>query len=283
MIPRAPALATVAALLLAALVLAPAAGAAEPRSAAGPSPAPTARLRLEHDDGELLAWAENPLAGPIEVMLHGDGGDVRARPALPARATVPARGRALLTRIEASAAAGIRFRLEAVPGHPSTRPRDVEYAWPLARRRVDVAQGWGGHASHDTAADRHAIDLATPVGTPVLAARDGVVMQVESGFHAGAFDPRLHGRANFVRILHDDGTMALYAHLDGSGVAVRVGERVRRGQRIGLSGSTGYSAGPHLHFVVQANRGMRLESIPFRMFGPGGVLRFRDPGSNPRI
>src|SRR5690606_16104102 len=176
-IARAPALATVAA-LLAALLLTPA-GAAESQPAAEPSPAPTARLRLEHDDGELLAWAENPLAGPIEVMLHGDGGDVRARPALPARATVPARGRALLTRIEASAAAGIRFRLEAVPGHPSTRPRDVEYAWPLARRRVDVAQGWGGHASHDTAADRHAIDLATPVGTPVLAARDGVVMQVE--------------------------------------------------------------------------------------------------------
>ena len=69
----------------------------------------------------------------------------------------------------------------------------------------------------------------------------------------------------------------LYAHLDANGVFVRPGQRVRRGQRLGLSGNTGFSTGPHLHFVIQANRGMRLESLPFRMFGPGGVLRFHDP------
>src|SRR5690625_5722784 len=61
-------------------------------------------------------------------------------------------------------------------------------------------------------------------------------------------------RANFVRILHDDGSMALYAHLDYGGVSVRDGQRVKRGQRIGRSGNTGFSTGPHLHFVVQVNR-----------------------------
>lgn len=266
---RAPALVMVAALLAA---LAPAPAGAAP--GLEPEPAATARLRLEHHDGELLAWVDNLLAGPVEVMLHADSGAPVSRPALPARATVPARGRTLVARISAATAGGIGLRLEAVPGHPTTRPRDVEYAWPLAMPQLRITQGWGGRSSHRAAASRHAVDLAAPVGTPVLAARDGVVMQVESGFSAGAFDPRLHGRANFVRVLHDDGTMALYAHLDANGVSVRTGDRVRRGQRLGLSGNTGFSAGPHLHFVVQANRGMRLESIPFRMFGPGGVLRF---------
>jgi murein DD-endopeptidase MepM/ murein hydrolase activator NlpD len=113
-------------------------------------------------------------------------------------------------------------------------------------------------------------------------------MQIETGFErAGRNAETDAGRANIIRILHNDGTMALYAHLKPEGVLVRVGQRVRKADVIGLSGNTGFSAGPHLHFVVQANRGMSLESMPFRMFGPQGILRFTEPkpdehaGQNP--
>ena len=68
--------------------------------------------------------------------------------------------------------------------------------------------------------------------------------------------------------------MGLYAHLEEGGAMVRVGQHVRTGQQIGLSGNTGFTTGPHLHFAVQVNRGMRLESIPFRMIGPQGALSF---------
>jgi len=95
-----------------------------------------------------------------------------------------------------------------------------------------------------------------------------VVMQVESDFDKAGLDlEKYGGRANYVRILHDDGTMGLYAHLRPEGVLVRVGQRVRQGQQIGLSGNTGFTSGPHLHFAVQVNRGMNLLSIPFRMPG----------------
>jgi len=108
------------------------------------------------------------------------------------------------------------------------------------------------------------------------------VMQVESDFEkAGLNRERYGGRANFVRILHDDGSMALYAHLKSEGVLVRVGQRVRAGQPIGLSGNTGFTTGPHLHFAVQINRGMKLESIPFRMQGPAGPLRIS--GGSPTL
>jgi len=64
--------------------------------------------------------------------------------------------------------------------------------------------------------------------------------------------------------------MGLYAHLRPEGVLVRAGQRVRTGQTIGLSGNTGFTSGPHLHFAVQVNRGMTLVSLPFRMVGVTG-------------
>ncbi|MCR6662817.1 MAG: M23 family metallopeptidase [Luteimonas sp.] len=236
-------------------------------------PAAVARLRIEPRGDNQLAWIDNALAGPIEVMLHAASPrPIASDPPLPARATVPARQAALVAVLGAGPAG---LRVEAVPGTPNARPRNVEYAYPLGNAPLRVQQAWGGQWSHADAENRHAVDFAADIGTPVLAARDGVVMQTEGGFDdADPDDPDAQSRANFIRILHDDGTMALYAHLRPGGVHVRVGQHVRRGQAIGLSGNTGRSTAPHLHFVVQANRGMRLESVPFRMFGPQGILRF---------
>lgn len=246
------------------------------------TPSVAARLRIEHRPDGDLAWVDNLLAGPIEVLLHGSAAaEIVSDPALPARAGVDARQSALVAVIRPGR---YQLRLEAVPGSSNASPRrDAEYGYPLRTGALRVQQAWGGRFSHADAENRHAVDFAAPTGTPVLAARDGVVMQVEAAFDdeddagADAVD-----RANFVRILHDDGSMALYAHLEPDGALVRVGTRVRRGQPIARSGNTGFSTGPHLHFVVQVNRGMRLESIPFRMFGPQGVLRFDTvpPGSD---
>ncbi len=245
-------------------------------------PGAIARLRVEPDDMYFLAYADNALAGPIEVMLDsGNDGVITGDPPLPARATVPARGSTLVARIgSAKPSHGGEFQLQlrSVPGDPSARPRDVEYAYPLQTRELRIAQGFGGRFSHNDAQNRYAVDLTSPIGTTIMAARDGVVMQVESDFDKASLNREKYGgRANFVRIVHDDGTMALYAHLKPEGVLVRVGQRVRRGQTIGLSGNTGFSGGPHLHFVVQVNRGMKLESIPFKMFGPHGILRISEP------
>ena len=79
------------------------------------------------------------------------------------------------------------------------------------------------------------MDFALAEGTPILAVREGVVMQVESDFEkAGLNREKYGGRANFIRIVHDDGSMAVYAHLQPEGVQVRTGQRVRKGQRLSL-------------------------------------------------
>jgi len=231
-----------------------------------------ARLRLETNAGRYLAYADNNLAGPIEVMLQARSGGFDSSPVLPTRTVVPARGSALVAVINSST--GGELMLNSQPGDPAARPRDVAYQLPLVQRDFRIDQGFGGSFSHNDAQNRYAVDFAANVGTPVVAAREGVVMQVESDFEKASLNREKYGgRANFIRILHDDGTMALYAHLRSEGALVRVGQHVRQGQQIGLSGNTGFTTGPHLHFAVQINRGMRLESLPFRMNGPNGPLR----------
>ena len=231
--------------------------------------AAVAKLRIEASDDGYLAWADNLLAGPIEVRLDVAGGlPPPSQPMLPARASVAAAGSTLVARLQAPGGreGWTRLRLRGVPGSSNARPRDVAYGLPVAVAQACIDQGFEGEFSHRDAENRHALDFAVPEGTPVLAARGGVVMQTQGGFRDHGLDrARDAGRANYIRILHDDGSMALYAHLAEAGVLVGVGQQVEAGQRIGLSGNTGYSTAPHLHFAVQVNRGMQLEAIPFRM------------------
>jgi hypothetical protein len=234
-------------------------------------PGAMARLRVEAEGGHYLAWADNLLDGPVEVMLSFDKStNIRGEPELPARATVPARGSALVSRLQIMGTGASEFvvGLQAIPGDPNAKPRDVVYNLPLPREALRIDQGFGGSFSHTDPQNRYAIDFGVKQGTTITAARGGVVMQVESDFDKAGLDlEKYGGRANYVRILHDDGTMGLYAHLKPEGVYVRVGQRVKAGQRIGLSGNTGFTTGPHLHFAVQVNRGMQLIAIPFRMDG----------------
>ena len=84
---------------------------------------------------------------------------------------------------------------------------------------------------------------------------------------AGTDAKRDMSLANVVRILHDDGTYAIYAHLNWNSIRVRLGDHVQRGEYIADSGNTGFSSGPHLHFVVVRNAGMSMSSIPVRFAG----------------
>lgn len=243
------------------------------------TPSALVRLRLERSGMRYQAWADNLLHGPVEVRLgFKRDSNVTAQPLLPATAVVPARSSVLVASIamrDPMRGGDFELALDSLPGDPAAHAQDYEYRLPFEYGRVRVDQGPGGGFSHNDTQNLHAIDFAVPEGTPILAAREGMVMQVESDFDkAGLNRERYGGRANFIRIVHGDGSMAVYAHLKPEGVQVREGQYVRKGQRIGLSGNTGFSTAPHLHFVIQVNRGMSLESVPFRMFGPLGQLQF---------
>jgi murein DD-endopeptidase MepM/ murein hydrolase activator NlpD len=108
----------------------------------------------------------------------------------------------------------------------------------------------GRITSHFTKATLHAVDIAMPVGTPVVAGRAGVVEAAEARYGASADEEPLTYEGNFVSVRHADGSAGIYAHLKHRGVAVAVGEKVEAGQLLGYSGATGDVERPHLHFAV---------------------------------
>ncbi|AWH55522.1 M23 family peptidase [Stenotrophomonas sp. ESTM1D_MKCIP4_1] len=243
-----------------------------------PQAAPTTRLQLQAMGGQWQARIDNPLAGPVQIELRPAPGS--AIDGLPLRSLVQGGGSLVVGHLPAPAdGRSLEVRLQSVPGNPAARAEDVAYRLPFEAPQLRVDQAPNGRFSHQDEENRDAVDFALPQATLVMAAREGTVMQVQDGFKANGQDrARDAGRANFIRILHSDGSMALYGHLQAGGMRVRPGQAVQAGQPIGLSGNSGYSTAPHLHFVVQVNRGMGLRSVPVRIFTAQGQLQFARQG-----
>ena len=150
---------------------------------------------------------------------------------------------------------------------------DHLYALPYRQGRAfRVLQGYNSHFSHN-GLEQFAIDFDMPAGTAVHAARAGVVARVVESHDRGCWEDGCGKFANFIVVLHTDGTTGEYYHLQQHGALVEVGDSVARGQKIGLSGNTGHTTMPHLHFAVyRATDWGRTQSIPVRFQSADGVV-----------
>lgn len=125
----------------------------------------------------------------------------------------------------------------------------VAVGWPLRPGSYQVGQGNGGAFSH-TGVDQFAFDFTVAAGSDVVAARGGTVALIVDGFGDGGPDRAFQDQVNEVVIDHGGGTFDRYLHLQAGGMAKDVGDVVHSGEVIALSGNSGFSSGPHLHFAV---------------------------------
>lgn len=240
-------------------------------------PQPLLRSREEGPDEDRTIVFVNNTGGPITVVLSLEkSSNVRTDPLLPARVVVAGRSELRALHIVApdpSTGYSYTTKYTYLPGDYRAQPDDsVRYQLPFpADRTFRIGQAFNGPFSHNEPSNQYAVDIGMPEGTPILAARDGVVMTVDNDFYGNGLDMSAYGdRANNVRIVHADGTMAVYAHLQLESARVQVGEHVHAGQLLALSGDTGYSTGPHLHFCIQRNADMTMVSVPFQFHGVTG-------------
>jgi murein DD-endopeptidase MepM/ murein hydrolase activator NlpD len=205
-----------------------------------PLPAPVHCLALDKDQSPLIAIVEAYASSPMMT---------------------PSRDRYLsFSPLKPKA-----YSLDCIIGRPDTEPTAYIYAAPFSNYKpMEVTQGFKGRFSHSKPPHLHAIDIAMPIGTEITASRPGVVIGMKDDYaYAGTNSAFFYDKANYVRVYHDDGTYATYAHMLMGKVMVEIGDTVEKGQPLGLSGNSGFSTGPHLHFIIHYNHKGQVTSLPF--------------------
>ncbi|MER7620819.1 M23 family metallopeptidase [Streptomyces sp. NPDC126503] len=162
-----------------------------------------------------------------------------------AQAQVAAQVKAAAAQAKAAQVKAAQIKAAAVKAKAATPVKKAakKAAWvkPVSSYTLSASYNQGGAMW----AHKHSgQDFAVPVGTPVKAAGFGTV--VKAGPYGGGDGPAY---GNAIVVKHANGTYSQYAHL--SKIKVRIGQKVAAGQQIALSGNTGNSSGPHLHFEIR--------------------------------
>lgn len=131
--------------------------------------------------------------------------------------------------------------------------------YPQAKSHT-LIQGNKSAFTHNLPHSNYAFDFDMPEKSLVSAARGGTVGLVSVSNKEGGKSREYLQQANKIIVCHNDGTVAVYAHLQYKGALVEIGQQVYAGEIIGFSGNTGFSTTPHLHFVVLAGS----KSIPVK-------------------
>jgi murein DD-endopeptidase MepM/ murein hydrolase activator NlpD len=240
---------------------------------------PEVKLARRDTPEGITLFAQNTYYAPVQLLYRITRAEnVGADTPREGLQMLPARGEAQLVEVrrrDVRAPFTFDYEFQFLPGDPEAQHRpDEPYRLPYAQSSSFlVSQAHPEAVTHTDPSSTYAIDFAMPIGTNVFAARGGTVIEVASDFHESGTNIAVDGpRANVVRVLHADGTMSLYGHLNWNSIRVVPGQRVQRGEYLADSGNTGFSTGPHLHFAVQRNRGGAIVSLPVVFAGTGDSL-----------
>lgn len=158
-------------------------------------------------------------------------------------------------------------------GDAIARPSNIQISPPYSKnKQFLISQAFNGQFSHTGRGNRYAVDIAMPIGENILAVKDGIVADARDDFSIGGAANYFLDKANHVTIMHEDGSYAIYAHILHGSLSVALGQRVKAGQVLARIGNTGYSTGPHLHFVMRYNTGKGGYSVPFKFITKEGAV-----------
>ncbi|OUR63745.1 peptidase M23 [Colwellia sp. 39_35_sub15_T18] len=227
---------------------------------------PTTKIKLyyvKNSEGYTL-HAKNTFFSPVEITIARPDTQNSIRKVIPARDNV-----ALFHHDKKTENLNYYWSL----GDPASIADNYQYHAPFTSLKGHIiTQAFNGKFSHQNDYNKYAVDIAMDVGTYLTAVRAGTVVWVKDDYHMSGTTRYFLDKANGIKILHDDGTFSHYAHILMDTAIVKAGDKVALGERLARSGSSGFSTGPHLHFSITKNIGMKNISIPFKFVDNKGSV-----------
>jgi murein DD-endopeptidase MepM/ murein hydrolase activator NlpD len=205
------------------------------------------------ENDRTILYAQNNEYAPVSIVLSLVLQNFNALDYTNGVYVIPARTEKFrlldLTKMQPGRAS-YSYNYKAVFGNVNQTEYNGAFLYDLPYRRGEryrIEQGYHGRLTHQ---NENALDFNMPEGSQIRAARGGVVIAVVQNFTGSCLEEECKKMANYVLVYHSDGTISDYSHIQYNGASVAVGDTVKKGDPIALSGRTGYTRGPHLHFVT---------------------------------
>ncbi|MFT3827875.1 MAG: M23 family metallopeptidase [Chitinophagaceae bacterium] len=214
--------------------------------------AQTIKIFYEKRDRDYVFYADNNELYPISVSLDFDLTNLKFSEDASRIFIIPAsRSRFKLGELTTLSNGATRFsyKYKTTLGDVTISRYDKDYVYDLPFQKgksFRLFQGYNGSFSHQ---QENALDFTMPEGTEILAAREGIVVQLVQNNSESCPREECKKYNNYITIMHPDGTFSYYAHFKYNGAKVKLGDAVKKGDVIAYSGNVGWSSGPHLHFA----------------------------------
>lgn len=211
-----------------------------------------ADVSYEVKDGTLVVKAKNPVKCPLRTKASSENKEIQKLLDQHFPITLTPLQDTIFSYSTTLKKGDFKIKFSLILGDLQAQVKDTAFTFPFQEGRgYKVIQGYNGTFSHKSTYSKYAIDFDLAEGDTVCAAASGYVVGIIEEYTDGSDSEVMRDFSNFITVFHPESNLyTQYVHLKHKGSLVKLGDQVQRGQAIGLSGLTGYTASPHLHFNV---------------------------------